>query len=428
MLVSRRGVLAVGAAAITVGATALAPSIVPLPSRSVEVLRPVALTTEGSAIAPKPVSDADVKAALEVIGELTPVPGRGKVTVRLGEPDVVEAPSASATPESIVDVPTNAPAAPAAADGAAGETSDLQTIDEPVALNTASDVIDEVYAFTRYWANYMSLELGPWLINWVPFGYLVSDQIYIWYPDFVLPVVDSFVYDFLDPVVNDPLNFQVWADGISDIANAAVTGINNGIADEIQYIVDFGWFPIPLPPLPDFPLPSLASESAVAAVAAESTEGQVELTAVEAGETDAQAQESVAEPVEPETTEPVEPETTEPVEPETTDDATEALDEADDDVAERTGDDTEPATEEQLGEGSGDELGDQAGEPADGADEDELQSTDEGDDGAGEEAPADGEDTTAGADEDSDAGEESTDGDGDGDGDGSDAGPSGSDD
>lgn len=423
MLVSRRGVLAVGAAAIIVGATALAPSIVPLPSRSVEVLRPVALTTEGSAVAPKPVSDADVKAALEVIGELTPVPGRGKVTVRLGEPDAVEAPSASATPEGIVDVPTNAPAAAAAPDGAAGETSDLQTIDEPVALNTASDVIDEVYAFTRYWANYMSLELGPWLINWVPFGYLVSDQIYIWYPDFVLPVVDSFVYDFLDPVVNDPLNFQVWVDGISDIANAAVTGINNGIADEIQYIVDFGWFPIPLPPLPDFPLPSLASESAMAAVAAESTEGQVELTAVEAGETDVQAQESV--------TERVEPETTEPVEPETTDDATEALDEAEYDVAEETGDDTEPAAEEQLGEGSGDEFGDQAGEPADGADEDELQLTDEGDDGAGEEAQAGGEDTTTGADEDSDAGEESDEGDADSDGDGGDggdAGPSGSDD
>lgn len=133
---------------------------------------------------------------------------------------------------------------------------------DPAVLNTASDIIDDVYAFTRYWANYVSLELGPWLINWIPFGYLISDQILIWYPNFVLPVVDSFVYDFLDPVVNDPLNLAVWAEGISTIVDTAVTGVRNGITAEIQYILDFGWFPFPLPPLPSFPLPaaSLAGE------------------------------------------------------------------------------------------------------------------------------------------------------------------------
>ena len=116
--------------------------------------------------------------------------------------------------------------------------------------NAVSNVIDAVYAVSRYWANYMSLELGPWLINWIPFGYLISDQIYIWYPTFVLPVVDSFVYQFLDPVVNDPLNLGVWLNGISAMINTAIDGVISGISQEINYWLTGGWLPFPLPPLP----------------------------------------------------------------------------------------------------------------------------------------------------------------------------------
>jgi len=121
---------------------------------------------------------------------------------------------------------------------------------DPVPLNAVSNINDGVYAISRYWANYVSLELGPWLINWIPFGYLISDQIYIWYPAFVLPTVDSFVYDFLDPVVNEPLNPAVWIDGIRAIITTAVDGVVTGIVDEIRYIVSLCWLPIPLPPLP----------------------------------------------------------------------------------------------------------------------------------------------------------------------------------
>ncbi len=160
--------------------------------------------------------------------------------------------------------------------------ADVQSLDNPAPpLNAASNIIDAVYSVTRYWANYVSLELGPpWLINWVPFGYLVSDQISIWYPNFVLPVVDSFVYDFLDPVVNDPLNLGVWLDGIGDIVNTAVTGVYNGVVSEIDYVLSFGWFPIPLPPLPDFPLPGLASDSTPAAMALASSEVDAERAAL----------------------------------------------------------------------------------------------------------------------------------------------------
>ncbi|AQT79047.1 hypothetical protein B1R94_06835 [Mycolicibacterium litorale] len=135
------------------------------------------------------------------------------------------------------------------------------------ANNAASNAIDSVYGVARYWANYVSLELGPWLLGFVPFGYLISDQIYIWYPTFTLPVVDSFVYDFLDPVVNDPLNPAVWANGLNAIATTAGNGLNSGITQEINYIVSLQWLPFPIPPLP--PLPFAAAVAPAAAQAAD---------------------------------------------------------------------------------------------------------------------------------------------------------------
>lgn len=126
--------------------------------------------------------------------------------------------------------------------------------------NAVSNVIDFVYSISRYWANYVSLDLGPWLIGWIPFGYLINDQIYIWYPTFVLPVVDSFVYDFLDPVVNNPLNINVWLGGLGAIGNTAWNGVVSGVQQEINYFLSLQWLPFPIPPLP--PLPFAATPSA----------------------------------------------------------------------------------------------------------------------------------------------------------------------
>lgn len=115
--------------------------------------------------------------------------------------------------------------------------------------NVASDVIDTVYSFTRYWANYAALYLAPWALGFIPFGWIATDQINIWYNNFVLPVVDSFVYDFLIPVVNNPLNPVVWIDGIADIAVTAVNGVIGGLVDEVYW----AWSLLPLPPLPPWP-------------------------------------------------------------------------------------------------------------------------------------------------------------------------------
>ena len=265
MNASLRAALTTGVAALSLSALAVIAAVPPESMRTIRVVRPANFTADVVAApsgAPSAaLTDEDLNSAVALIEQLAPVADGRVVTVRL---DGQKGPG----PVTI------APAAPNGDDSAVGGSAaaritDQQAVDDPVAQNAASDLIDGVYSVSRYWANYVSLELGPWLINWIPFGYLVSDQIYIWYPNFVLPTVDSFVYDFLDPVVNDPFDLTVWADGIGAIINTAANGIVNGVSDEINYIVTFGWFPIPLPPLPNFPLPGSpsASESATASTA-----------------------------------------------------------------------------------------------------------------------------------------------------------------
>lgn len=233
---SIRAVFTAGVVALTGSALVVCPSL--LPAR-VEVARPVTIAASVTALTSpvEPPSADELKSALTLVGHLAQPP---------------------------ID--------------ADGTRVEVAALDDPAVLNAASTVIDDVYAVTRYWANYVSLELGPWLLNWLPLGYLISDQIYIWYPDFVLPTVDSFVYDFLDPVVNDVLNPAVWLDGINAVINTAANGVVNGIAAEINYVLSLGWFPIPLPPLPTPPLPRVAVESTPAVTAAVSSEVDEVLT------------------------------------------------------------------------------------------------------------------------------------------------------
>lgn len=127
-------------------------------------------------------------------------------------------------------------------------------------MNTASNVIDDVYAFAKYWADYLVEGLAPWALGWIPLGYLVADQIFIWYPE-VLRVTDAFVYNLIDPVVNDPLNLSAWVDGIGAVLNAVATGIADGIRREIEYVVTLGWLPFPLPPLPGLVTTAISPES-----------------------------------------------------------------------------------------------------------------------------------------------------------------------
>ncbi|QZT60974.1 hypothetical protein [Mycolicibacterium austroafricanum] len=387
MNVSARAALAAGVTALTGGAMMFTPSVLPATMSTVEVVRPVAFAADGTPI--KPVSDDDVRAALELIGNLGSVAGPRKVTVRLGGHDHPEAARAILPTAHVVDAggtdPASADAPAAAADG--------QALDGPVAQNAASDLIDTVYSISRYWANYVSLDLGPWLINWIPFGYLISDQIYIWYPNFVLPVVDSFVYDFLDPVVNDPLNPAVWLDGIGDIINTALTGAYNGVVGEIQYALSFDWFPIPLPPLPPFPpLPIFdAADSTPTEVTLASSE--TDEAAVETTDTDG-TDAATGNPVDDATGDAVETPAAEDIAGEDAEEApADTATEADPEAplvegAEESVEDGQEPAEEDADEAS-DETGDETPDPA----------TDAGADEPGTDEPASEEKDSAGASE-----------------------------
>ncbi|WKG02094.1 hypothetical protein [Mycolicibacterium sp. HK-90] len=123
--------------------------------------------------------------------------------------------------------------------------------------NAASDWLTSGYQFIQYWVDY-GVELAEWVVDWIPYGYLIGDQINIFYWDLIRPIADGYFYGWLVPVVNDPLNLNVWWDGFVNTVDAAVNaGINFGIA-EFNYF--FGWI---LPPLP--PLPGLATTQTLAA-------------------------------------------------------------------------------------------------------------------------------------------------------------------
>lgn len=144
------------------------------------------------------------------------------------------------------------------------------------ANNNVSDAINTAYGVIMYWADYLANQLGPYLLGWVPFGYLISDQIYMWFNYFTVPVADSFVYDFLDPVVNDFWNPVVWGTGLAAFANTTGAALRQTIGQEITYLITLQWLPFPIPPLPPLPLAALktpagAAKAADAAAAPTST-------------------------------------------------------------------------------------------------------------------------------------------------------------
>jgi hypothetical protein len=118
---------------------------------------------------------------------------------------------------------------------------------DPVPLNAASDGINAAYQWLQGWVNY-GVELTQYVLQFIPYGYLIGDQVGLVYYDLVVPIADSVVYDPIDPVVNDPLNIWSYVNGIGAVAATTVASfINFGIA-ELNYF--FGWLIPPIPPVP----------------------------------------------------------------------------------------------------------------------------------------------------------------------------------
>jgi hypothetical protein len=166
----------------------------------------------------------------------------------------------------------NAAAVTLGRSAAASASQQPQAAASPQANNNVSDAIDAAYNVIMYWGDYWANQLGPYLLGWVPFGYLISDQIQIWYNTFTVPVSASFVYDFLDPVVNDFWNPTVWRDGLTALANTTFAQLGQTINAEVYYVVSLQWFPFPLPPLPPLPFAALKVPAAAASTAAAADE------------------------------------------------------------------------------------------------------------------------------------------------------------
>jgi hypothetical protein len=88
---------------------------------------------------------------------------------------------------------------------------------------------------------------APGPADWVPFEPLVNAQLGLFYHGLFKPISDAVVHDFLDPVLENPLNVAVWLRGaVSALGTTLVTAINFAIA---QFNYFFGGLVPPVAPI-----------------------------------------------------------------------------------------------------------------------------------------------------------------------------------
>lgn len=130
--------------------------------------------------------------------------------------------------------------------------------------NAASDWLTAGYEFIQYWVDY-GVELADWVLGWIPGGWIIGDQINIFYGSLIRPVADAIFYQAVVPIVNDPLNLNTWWNSGVAIANATINGLISLGLNEAEYFL--GWILPPLPPIPNPPWPfsTLATTQTLAA-------------------------------------------------------------------------------------------------------------------------------------------------------------------
>jgi hypothetical protein len=200
--------------------------------------------------------------AVSIIAIPSPVPPRAPVVAEVPHVDVRVAPriDLAASVRSLVTNPPNpahvaaATAAIARIDPAASKAAVARqpalraAVTAAVAApqNAASNTIDAVYQSARNAVTY-GVQLASYALQFIPYGYLISDQINIFYYNLGLPIADSIVYELIDPVVNDPLNPAVYVNGLINVGQTSVNAaVNTGIAEFNNF---FGWLIPPLPPI-----------------------------------------------------------------------------------------------------------------------------------------------------------------------------------
>lgn len=153
-------------------------------------------------------------------------------------------------PRAAALAPTGTAAQPRAASASATAS--------PAVANSITNGIDQAYQFVQYWVDY-GVNLAQWGAGFVPvIGGLVSAQIGIVYDNLVRPIANSFVYNLVDPIINDP-SFSNIVNSFGRFGGDIVNSVINLAWAEVRYI---------LPPLP--PLPGLALQATTPADAAAS--------------------------------------------------------------------------------------------------------------------------------------------------------------
>lgn len=221
-----------GMAAITATALIVAPAVTPPTRQSISLpdIRSASVRLSSLAFTSRPAEvPASPLAALKL--SLSP------------------ASAASASPLKRAPLGQLATAAPLPTPVSAPTGHDAAAASGPVVASSLTNGIDQAYQFIQYWVDY-GVDLAQWGAGFVPvIGGLVSAQIGIVYDNLVRPIANSFVYNLVDPILNDP--------SFSNIVNS----FGRFGSDIVNSVINFAWAEARyfLPPLP--PLPGLALQT-----------------------------------------------------------------------------------------------------------------------------------------------------------------------
>lgn len=222
MRVSYRSMLTSGVVALTATAVVAAPAITP-------VAQPAA---ERAAVT------VPVQNTAAVTPFVSPLPSP------LGSESAIKAPAlrsiAPAEPQPAAGIPSDRAVSPFAS----------STIPP---TNVVSEAVDWAYEWV-IWAADVGVNAVTWAMDWIFPLYLIGDQVELWYGAFRTPFLETDLANALVSVLNDPLSLGAWGYGLNAIGNGLVTSVGNGIRDEVDYILDFGWLPFYVPPLPRPPI------------------------------------------------------------------------------------------------------------------------------------------------------------------------------
>ncbi|SKG08989.1 Uncharacterised protein [Mycobacteroides abscessus subsp. bolletii] len=228
-----------GMAAITATALIVAPAVTPPTRQSIPLpdIRSASVRLSSLAFTPRAAEvPASPLAALKLsLSPASAAPASPLKRAPLGQLATAVQPRAAAAP---LPTPVSAPTQP-----------DAATASSPVVASSLTNGINQAYQFIQYWVDY-GVDLAQWGAGFVPvIGGLVSAQIGIVYDNLVRPIANSFVYNLVDPILNDP--------SFSNIVNS----FGRFGSDIVNSVINFAWAEARyfLPPLP--PLPGLALQT-----------------------------------------------------------------------------------------------------------------------------------------------------------------------